>query len=1004
MSKLQRELGLEEQPDVRDYFDIVAGTGTGAVIACMVGRLGVSVAQAIEYYARLAKVFSERKLIGPTLYKVSKLQDVLKGIVRDITGDADASMIDINARGTECRTMVFAMSENSTNGLPCIFRSYPDTINQMPDCPIWEVLSATMAHPDMFKPVDIGPENPRLSFVDGGLGCNNLTAHVLTEAKAILADRYLSSLICIGAGHPDTIRLIPIGTNLIAQRVPISVLELTRRPALDAERVAQEMEKRFQSTPGIYFRFSVDQGIQGIKLSEWENLSRVGIEAKAYMQGPEVGQRVHQAVFAIQGRKKIVKIANTNLPASYKICPKPTPVFTGRQETIDQIVACISKGDTQRCVLFLHGLGGSGKTQLALKTAQQTIDMWSDVVFVDATSREAAAETLARFAIEKGIGESHETALRWLGDQQERWLMIIDNADDPDVDIRRYFPRSNRGSILITTRIKRYTSLAEGYSSDIQVSEMQPEEAMMLLLRAAKIKNTELSTGEREATIKLLKDLGYLALAVLQAGAYIFRSKCSIAQYCEMLTLHRQTTLEKYSRLPIRIDDYQKSVYTTWHMSYTLLSTNAKQLLHLMAFMRHSDIIEDIFRRFSVRIQAYAPEIPASGTEREIRTYVTTYFESYIDSTGVWDSSAFSQTMAEMLSYSLVSYDKVDKTYSFHILVHDWAATMVDHPIAVAIEHTAFLLAVSIDYEDTLESLDYKRRVETHVSKLLGQQQRPNANNASPFAEVYRRSGKWNQVEKMEQIVVDGRREALGEEDPATLESMNNLANTYQGQGRYQEAAALLEQVVMVQKRALGYQHRQTLISLRSLASTYYNLGRYTDAQSLYLHILDTSERVYGHDHPDTLSIMHELARLYQAQGRYDETVALLVRVVDSRTQLSGDEHPSTLSSLQVLASIYYDQCRYDEAESMQVHVLEVMKRRIGDEHPDTLDAMSNLALTYYAKGQYDEAESVQVNVLAGIERVYGKDHPVMFNNMKDLANTYCGLLNIRVVGGCVGR
>ncbi|KAG8684295.1 hypothetical protein FRC08_013772, partial [Ceratobasidium sp. 394] len=75
MDRLKHALGLAKPPGVREYFDIVAGTGTGAVIACMVGRLGIPVKDAIEHYIKLSEVFSDRKLIETTTFKSSKLQE-----------------------------------------------------------------------------------------------------------------------------------------------------------------------------------------------------------------------------------------------------------------------------------------------------------------------------------------------------------------------------------------------------------------------------------------------------------------------------------------------------------------------------------------------------------------------------------------------------------------------------------------------------------------------------------------------------------------------------------------------------------------------------------------------------------------------------------------------------------------------------------------------------------------------------------------------------------------
>ncbi|QRV92256.1 kinesin light chain [Ceratobasidium sp. AG-Ba] len=989
-------MSLQNQPMVRDHFDVVAGTGTGAVIACMVGRLGISIQQAIEYYIKLADVFAERKLFGTTSFKTTKLQDALKSIVRDVTGDENTRMMDSTENAAKCRTMVFAMSADNLNAtLPCTFRSYQGVSNQMPDCPVWQVLSATMAHPEMFKPTDIGLGHLRLSFVDGGLGCNNPTAHVLAEVKAILPSRDMSSLVCIGAGHPDTIQ-VPQHTAF-SRLMPTNVLNLTRAISLDAERVAQEMEVRFRSAPSSYFRFSVDQGMQGVEVGEWEKLSQVAAHTQAYMRSPVMNKRVDDAVATIAVRKSAIRneridgeiqIVVPNQGTGYKACPLPTPVFTGREDTIKQIVACISKGDTQRCVFVLYGLGGSGKTQLALKTVQLTKDIWTDVVFVDATTHETAVAALVGFAKEKSIGDSHESALKWLGNRRERWLMIIDNADNPDVDLQSYFPAGDTGSILITTRIKHYAALSRGDDSDSQVGNLKQDEAMGLLLKAAKVKDTGLPASERDAARRLLEDVGCLALAVVQAGSYIFSSGCTIADYYDMFLQHHKTTLEQPTRLPVKTNEYKHSVYTTWHMSYEKLGKNAQTILQLVAFMHHTNIVEDIFRRAAINIQTYEPVIPATQSEQEIYTYIAGFLGRFL-SDGAWSSSAFRETMTELQSYSLMNYDKVNREYNLHVLVHDWAGNALDHPSEIGASHTELLLAVSIDCDNDMESLEYKRVVETHINRLLHKQESPSGNSADLFGQVYYCSGNWKQLERMTRIALDSRHKVLGDEDTSTLISQAYLAFAYRNQGKYEEAMTLEEQLVEIRKRVSGHDHRLTLRAMSNLASTYYFLSRYTDAQSLQLHALDTFKRVYGHEDPDTLISMHGLAVMYNAQGQYDEAQALLVQVVDAMKRVKGNEHPFTLTSMHVLASIYHDQGRYDEAESMLVRVLEVRKRRQGDEHSVTLSTMSDLARTYKAKGHCGEAEELEVKVLEVTNRVYGEEHPNTLASMVHLASTY---------------
>ncbi|KAG8744214.1 hypothetical protein FRC10_010576 [Ceratobasidium sp. 414] len=976
MDRLQHALSLAKPQGVREYFDIVAGTGTGA--------LGIPVKDAIDHYVKLVEVFSDRKRIGATAFKASKLQEVLKGIVRDAAGDEDVRMMDTSAGGEWCKTMVFAMSRHNINaGIPRIFRSYQGIVNQMPDCAIWEALCASTAHPELFKPIDIGEAHMKESFVDGGLGCTNPTAHVLVEAKALFPGRHVSTVICIGAGHPDTIR-IPDRSSFM-RFMPINVLAATKQIAADGERVAQEIAARFQATQDVYFRFSVDQGMQSVGLSDWERLSAVSAHTRTYMQMANTHEQMNRAVQAIRDRKAAVSADQIGV----KTCPAPTPVFTGRRDKIKLIKACISGGDQQRCVSVLHGLGGAGKTQLALKTIEETRDMWTEILFVDATSRETATSALKLFAKDRNVGRTERDTMRWLESRQERWLMVFDNADDPAVRISDFFPGGNHGSIVITTRIPGMAVLGRGPSSDFGVTSMEAEDAFELLLKTAGIQKTALEVAERNAANELLESFGYLALAIVQAGAYIRCSQQTICQYRNMFVKHRQATLERYTEVLVKVDNYQKSVYTTWHMSYKLLSARSRKILHLMAFMHRSNITEDIFRRAAVRLLKYEPEIPATDEEAEIAAYVVQCLQPYLDSTGAWDSGTFLSTMTELMSYSLVSCDRVNGAYNMHVLVHDWASTVTNHPLETAVRHTALLLAVSIDYGDGMESLAYKREVEMHVNQVLERQSRPSANNAALFAEVYYRAGKWKQKRKLEEVELEGRRQALGDEHNSTLITMHNLALAYRELGEFKQAEQMLSRVVASRRRLSGEEHHYTLTSISQLAHTYFLLGRYEEAQSLHIQVTSTRARTLGEEDPATLTSMLELATTYRSLGLYQQAENLLIRVVDARKRVSGEEHPGTLATMHVLAFTYYLQRRYGQAEMLQVRVTETRRRLSGDEHPSTLISMGALALTYCDQGRYDQAEVLQVRVLDGKKRVYGEDHPETLTSMNCLAYNY---------------
>ncbi|KAG9089644.1 hypothetical protein FS749_001177 [Ceratobasidium sp. UAMH 11750] len=868
MSRLQRVLGLNQYPNVFEHFDIVAGTGTGAFIVCMVGRLRVPVEQAIPYYQRLSEVFPKKRPIAGDLgrFRMRKLQEIIKGIVREVTGDENTKMVDTRPDASECRTMVFAMSQHNLNATrPCVFRSYEVVANRMADCAIWEAACASMAHPEAFKSIDIQDGPLCQTFVGGALGCSNPIEHVLAEAKSLFPDRHVSSITSIGAGHTHTIQISQ--PSLLGNILPTNALIAMKDIAIDCETAAQRMAVRFQHAPDVYFRFSVEQGMQRMEMNDWERLSEVHAHTRAYMRLAETNTRLERATKAIGEGKKTIRMAHIGQATHVRQCPSPTPMFTRREDKIAQVTACISRDDAKRCVFVIHGMGGAGKTQIALKAIEQTHPMWTDVVYVDAKSRETTIGALEEFATAKGIGSTHQDTITWLGSKRERWLLVFDNADDPSLGISSFMPRGDHGSILITTRLADMALLARGPRSACNVSSMEPAEALELLLKTTRIAPESITSDEREEGLKLVQDFGHLALAVVHAGAYIWRSHLSMRKYRAMFTQQRQVTLDRYSELQVKVDDYEKSVYTTWRMSYDCLGDHAKQLMWLMAFMHNNKLTGGTFRRAALNMQSYQPVIPAAEEDREIQTHVKLLLQSYIDSTGSWDSGAFLSDITELTSYSLVNYDDANDAYNVHVLVHDWVGTVIPGPRVAAVKRTMFLLAVSIGVDDSADELAYQRALELHVNSVLGHDVQPGANDAAGFARVYERTGRWGRKEVLDLIVVAARKEALGSEDLDTLASMSWLASTYSNQGRSNEAEALEAEVLDARKRLLGDEHPDTLTSMNNLASTYSYQGRHEEAETLYLRVVQLREKILGHSHPRTVSAMRKLASSYRHLG-----------------------------------------------------------------------------------------------------------------------------------------
>ncbi|CAE7228198.1 unnamed protein product, partial [Rhizoctonia solani] len=584
----------------------------------------------------------------------------------------------------------------------------------------------------------------------------------------------------------------------------------------------------------------------------------------------------------------------------------------------------------------------------------------------------------------------------WLESCGERWLVIFDNADDHSTNIRKYIATRGRGGcVLITTRLPDLARLAVGPKSVCHLSSMSPVDATALLLRIACSTNQYIPKIDKEAAEKLVKEFGYLVLAIVHAGAYIAHSpSITIPYYLSQFPAQRQRMLESYKNLPnvAKLDERGDTVYTTWRMCYDQLQHKSRELLWLIAYLHYNGITEEMFKRAAQNMDSREYALPPNDREAQARDRVKQYLSRFLDSNGGWDSMKFAEVMADLRSYSLVEYDRMNLTYRVHVLVHDWAKTAVPQSPELAVECTATLLSLSIDWEKDAMSLAFKRQLGLHITGVLTGDFKLGLNHCQYFAQVYYCTGQWVQKAKLEEKLVEVFQRELGENDVQTWLAVHELALSYSQLGRWDNAVDLQTQVVDARRKILGEDSLATLASMNNLALTYSRLGRYNEAQRLGAQVVDVRKRVLGEEHPDTLTSMNNLASTYSHLGRYDEAQQLGDQVVDVRKRVLGEEHPSTLTSMSNLASTYSHLGRHDEAQQLGAQELDICKRVLGEEHPSTLTSMSNLASTYSNLGRYDEAQQLGAQVVELQKRVLGEEHPDTLTSMSGLALTYSRL------------
>jgi len=296
-------------------------------------------------------------------------------------------------------------------------------------------------------------------------------------------------------------------------------------------------------------------------------------------------------------------------PSSWLV-PFPRPrFFVGRKAQVEQINAHVSADGGQR--LAIYGLGGCGKTALALESVYHArrLHPRHAIFWVSAVSRDSFEEGYQQIASLLGIvsvadGNGGDKKMDVKQQVKERlndesfgpWLLIVDNADDADVllgpsekrsgtvQLIDYLPVSSKGSILFTTRT-RATAIKLAESNVIALSQLDKAEAEEVLdMRLLNQKQPH----EQETVAEFLEMLSYLALAIVQAVAYINTNDITLAEY---IRRYRSSEKDAIELLSEDFEDHgryrsmENSIATTWFMSFEEIQKHNPAAVDCLSFM-----------------------------------------------------------------------------------------------------------------------------------------------------------------------------------------------------------------------------------------------------------------------------------------------------------------------------------------------------------------------------------------------------------------------------------
>ncbi len=254
----------------------------------------------------------------------------------------------------------------------------------------------------------------------------------------------------------------------------------------------------------------------------------------------------------------------------------------------------------------------------------------------------------------------------------------------------------------------------------------------------------------------------------------------------------------------------------------------------------------------------------------------------------------------------------------------------------------------------------------------------------------YKEQTNYEHAEMLLQRALDIYEKVSGTEHLDTISSLDDLAVVYYKQGKYKQAEPLLQRALLIRERFLGSEHPDILSTLDNLTELYYKLGKYSSAIPLCQRALSIREsKQWFDENLETVNTLNSLAELYYATAEYEQAMSLFQRVLETREQIYGLEHPEVAQSLNNLGILHRILSKYEESEALFQRALTIWENREGNDHPDRASTLDSLARLYYIQDKYELAEAYFQQSLETRERILGLEHPETTQSLNNLAILY---------------
>ncbi|OCT52689.1 hypothetical protein CLCR_09605 [Cladophialophora carrionii] len=579
-------------------------------------------------------------------------------------------------------------------------------------------------------------------------------------------------------------------------------------------------------------------------------------------------------------KEEINKSLGGSGPASgnvHWVVPRsPNTLFTGRRDMLDMLErtvrAAVQHGwDSNQCRVVIAGLGGQGKSEISLQLAQRVRPLLWGVFWVDVSTPSLAETGFLDIARRLRVPVSTwEDGRQALANITRPWMLVLDNADDPNVNFQAYFRPGSFGVVVLTSRNAECEQYAT--AAYVALEGLPPDDAKELLLRAAGVASSQRVLEDDARGVAIL--LQSHALALIQAGAYIRRGHCTVADY------PREYERQRKRLLGFRLSQGQPrypDVYATFEAAVEILQASqtqsardALEVLPLLAVCGPNQLPLLVFEAAWNGAQSIRTDETADEGNFPLTMWHVSRLPSLMHvSCDVWDSFRLVEAVNALREFALVStnVEHGRMSVSMHPLVHAWARDRQDEQQ----QHESWICMGCVVAVSAIEAVMRRvntRQLQPHLQAITSWEMGCAFQSEPPVmvTTILMKCG-WL-LERMR--------------DDKTLFMLLDRLCSYLKLDKFRVDEDWLRLYFLIGRNLLEY-------------------GRVRDAANLLEEVARLLTKRFPEDHIVRLMSQHELARAYKANGQTEKALKLLEEVVRIQQTLPED-HTWRLASEHELA------------------------------------------------------------------------------------------------------